>query len=101
MKDLEKGAPMNRLLEGDVGSGKTIVAVAVALLAINQGYQVALMAPTEVLAKQHFENIIKLLEKFEFKLALMTGEGVRIKDGFIYGKVSKEYLLKSIQEGTS
>ncbi len=100
MKDLEKGSPMNRLLEGDVGSGKTIVAVAAALVVIKQGFQVALMAPTEVLAKQHFENIIKLLEKFDIKIALMTGEGVRIKDGFIYGKVSKEYILRSIEEGT-
>jgi len=100
MKDLESGSPMNRLLEGDVGSGKTIIAIAVALLCIEQGYQVAFMAPTEVLAKQHYYNIIKYLESFKIKIALMTGEGVQIKDGFIEGKVSKEYLLKSISEGT-
>ncbi len=100
MKDLETGSPMNRLLEGDVGSGKTIIAIAVALLCVKQGYQVAFMAPTEVLAKQHFQNIIKYLESFKIKIALMTSEGVKIKDGFIEGKVSKEYLLKSIKSGT-
>lgn len=101
MQDLEKGNPMNRLLEGDVGSGKTIVALSIALLTMRQGYQVAFMAPTEVLAKQHFENIIKYLEKYNIKIAIMTGTEVKIKDGFIYGKVSKEYILKSIKEGTS
>lgn len=100
MKDLETGSPMNRLLEGDVGSGKTIVAIAISLLCIKQGFQVAFMAPTEVLAKQHYQNIIKSLESFKIKIALMTGEGVKIKDGFIEGKVSKEYLLKSIKQGT-
>jgi ATP-dependent DNA helicase RecG len=100
MKDLETGSPMNRLLEGDVGSGKTIIAIAVALLCVKQGHQVAFMAPTEVLAKQHFQNIIKYLESFKIKIALMTSEGVKIKDGFIEGKVSKEYLLKSIKSGT-
>lgn len=101
MQDLEKGTPMNRLLEGDVGSGKTIVALAVSLITLNQKFQVAFMAPTEVLAKQHFESIKKYLEPFNIKIALMTGEGVKIKDGFIEGKVSKEYLLKSIKTGTS
>ncbi len=100
MKDIETGSPMNRLLEGDVGSGKTIVAVSVALLCIKQGYQVAFMAPTEVLAKQHYQSIIKYLEPFKIKIALMTGDGVQIKDGFIEGKVTKEYLLKSIGDGT-
>ncbi len=99
MQDMEKGSPMNRLLEGDVGSGKTMIGIIVSLLTVIQGYQVAFMAPTEVLAKQHFQNLIKYLEGFEIKIALMTGEGVRIKDGFIEGKVTKEYLLKSISQG--
>ena len=56
---------MNRLLEGDVGSGKTIVAAMAAYLAALNGYQVAFMAPTEILSRQHYEKISPLLQKFE------------------------------------
>lgn len=61
-QDLQKTTPMNRLVEGDVGSGKTVVATMAALMAIEQSYQVAFMAPTELLARQHAETIYKLLE---------------------------------------
>ena len=65
---------MNRLLQGDVGSGKTIVAVLLMLLASGNGYQACLMAPTEILARQHFETISNLLEKMdEVRVALLTG----------------------------
>ena len=72
LKDLEKPRPMNRLLNGDVGSGKTIVAGISALQAIKAGYQVAIMAPTEVLALQHFHNFCKIFEDYKFNIALLS-----------------------------
>lgn len=74
LKDLERPMPMNRLLEGDVGSGKTIVAIAVSLNVIKSGFQVAFMAPTEILAKQHFETANKFLNGFNTSLGLLTGK---------------------------
>ncbi|MCL4113424.1 UNVERIFIED_CONTAM: hypothetical protein GTU68_023130 [Idotea baltica] len=71
--DLGSNAQMNRLLQGDVGSGKTIVAVMAMLLAIDNGFQTCLMAPTEILANQHFTDIIELLEGTNIKCALLTG----------------------------
>lgn len=71
--DLGSGRQMNRLLQGDVGSGKTIVALMVMLLALDNGYQAALMAPTEILATQHYESLRSLLEKMPVKIALLTG----------------------------
>jgi ATP-dependent DNA helicase RecG len=72
LKDLENSRPMNRLLNGDVGSGKTIVAAIAALQTIQAGYQVALMAPTEVLAKQHFESFCYLFKNYNINIALLT-----------------------------
>ncbi len=71
--DLKSGDQMNRLLQGDVGSGKTIVAVLTILLAIENGYQSALMAPTSILAFQHFDGVTELLEKVGVKTMLLTG----------------------------
>ncbi len=71
--DMKSGQQMNRLLQGDVGSGKTMVAVLTALIAIGNGYQACIMAPTEVLAQQHFKNIQKFLEPTGVRSALLTG----------------------------
>ena len=71
--DLKSGHQMNRLLQGDVGSGKTMVAVLTALIAIGNGFQACIMAPTEVLAQQHFKNIQKFLTPTGVKAALLTG----------------------------
>ncbi|MDQ1640161.1 MAG: ATP-dependent helicase RecG [Pyrinomonadaceae bacterium] len=72
-KDLQSTAPMNRLLQGDVGSGKTIVALIAMLAAMESGYQTALMAPTEILAEQHARNIKRLLAKAPYRVELLTG----------------------------
>jgi ATP-dependent DNA helicase RecG len=72
IKDLARQIPMNRLLQGDVGSGKTVVAAMAALTATNNKYQVVWLAPTEILANQHFQNVTKLLEPFNVKVGLMT-----------------------------
>ncbi len=71
--DLKKGAPMNRLVQGDVGSGKTMVAAAAAWLAVCNGYQAALMAPTEILAEQHYASLSKLLSPLGVNTCLLTG----------------------------
>lgn len=71
--DLGSNAQMNRLLQGDVGSGKTIVALMAMLLAVDNGFQACLMAPTEILATQHFQGISELLKNTPLKTALLTG----------------------------
>ena len=71
--DLQKGVPMNRLVQGDVGSGKTMVAAAAAYLAIKNGHQAAMMAPTEILAEQHHKGLSKLLEPLGIRCTLLTG----------------------------
>jgi len=71
--DMREAAPMRRLLQGDVGSGKTIVAFEAAVIAIENGYQVALMAPTEILATQHYFSARRILEKAGYRIVLLTG----------------------------
>ena len=71
--DLKSGKQMNRLLQGDVGSGKTIVALLTALLAVDNGYQACIMAPTEILANQHYETITQLLGTLDVNCQLLTG----------------------------
>lgn len=88
--DTVTGYQMNRLLQGDVGSGKTIVALLTILLAIDNGYQAALMAPTEILAQQHFQNISKNLEGLNIQTELLTGST---------SKKKREKILAELEEG--
>jgi len=89
-KDLESIRPMNRLLQGDVGSGKTIVALISMLIAVENGYQAALMVPTEILADQHFKKISDLVKPLGIKVILLVG-GQK--------KSEKDFILRTIIEG--
>ena len=89
-KDMEDEKPMNRLVQGDVGSGKTIVATLAMLKAVRSGYQASMMAPTAILATQHYENISKLLEPYGIKCALFTSS---------LTKKQKEILLEQLKAG--
>jgi ATP-dependent DNA helicase RecG len=78
IKDMEKSYPTQRLLEGDVGSGKTVVAAIASLSVVSAGYQVAFMAPTEVLARQHFNQLAKDLKNIQVDIALLIGAEARL-----------------------
>ena len=96
LKDLEQNKPMNRLLEGDVGSGKTIVAaIAMLNMAINEN-QAALLAPTEILSRQHFENISNLFKNFDFSIGLLTRTDTKIADKGKISDLKKNELIKKI-----
>ncbi|MBI5222135.1 MAG: ATP-dependent DNA helicase RecG [Candidatus Magasanikbacteria bacterium] len=108
LRDLEKDEPMNRLLEGDVGSGKTVVAAMAMYNAALNGFQTALMCPTEILAKQHFETLIRVLPK-DMRIALVTksmkeinGDKIEINGDSDTKKISKfisTYLNVSPADG--
>ena len=89
--DLKSGHQMNRLLQGDVGSGKTIVAALVALLAIDNGFQACIMAPTEILAEQHYRGLCDQMQQIGVNVALLTGN--------VKGKQRRE-TLEGIKEGS-
>lgn len=89
-RDTLTGKQMNRLLQGDVGSGKTVVALLTMLMAIDNGFQACLMAPTEILANQHYESIIEALRGMNVEVALLTGS--------IKGKARK-FILENLAEG--
>ncbi len=86
-KDMASGKVMNRLVQGDVGSGKTILAVILLLMCAKAGYQGVLMAPTEVLAAQHYESFTALLESYDIKIALLTGSTKAKEKREIYQKI--------------
>lgn len=91
IQDLEQKTPMNRLLQGDVGSGKTVVAGLVACQVTSAGLQTAIMAPTEILATQHAETLCKLLQPFGIKVGLLTGS--------VKG-LARKMLYEQIENGT-
>lgn len=86
-KDMTSSKPMNRLLQGDVGSGKTIVAFLSMLIAVSNGYQAVIMAPTEILAAQHFQNISNLLSIFDYDVELLIGGTKKSAKNLIYKKI--------------
>ncbi len=88
--DLNTGAHMNRLLQGDVGSGKTIVALMTALLAIDNGFQACIMAPTELLANQHFKGVTELLGEMDVRVELLTGS---------VSKSARKPILEGLESG--
>jgi ATP-dependent DNA helicase RecG len=87
--DMRKPFPMRRLLQGDVGSGKTIVAIEAAILAIENGYQAALMAPTEILATQHYIVARKLMERRPYNIALLTGSLEEDRKRSVRGRIMR------------
>jgi len=87
LNDMESSHHMNRLLQGDVGSGKTIVSVIAMLAAVTAGYQAAIMAPTEILAQQHFDKISKLLAPLDIRTGLLTGSQTKKEHDFITGDI--------------
>jgi len=90
-KDCGSGKQMNRLLQGDVGSGKTIVALLVMLLAVDNGFQSCLLAPTEILAQQHFTNIARLLKDLPVNVQLLTGSAK---------SSARKKILQELKEGS-
>lgn len=91
LQDFEQPHPMNRLLQGDVGAGKTVVAGLAARMAAHQGFQTALMAPTEILAAQHAETLQRMLAPFDVRVGLLTGS--------VKGK-ARQILLEQIASGS-
>lgn len=87
ISNLKSDTKMNRLLQGDVGSGKTIVAFILAYAIFTSGYQAALMAPTEILAIQHYENAVKLFKNTDFKIGLLTGKMTLKEKKEVYKKL--------------
>ncbi|CUS82812.1 DEAD/DEAH box helicase, partial [Candidatus Kryptonium thompsonii] len=88
--DMKSDKPMNRLLQGDVGSGKTIVALISMLIAVDNGYQAAFMAPTEILAEQHYATFLNFLDSLPVKVRLLIGS--------LMSKEKKE-ILSEIENG--
>ncbi|MBT4917660.1 ATP-dependent DNA helicase RecG, partial [Candidatus Peregrinibacteria bacterium] len=91
LEDLQKPFPMSRLVQGDVGSGKTVVAALAALNTVMEGHQVAIMAPTEILAKQHYQTFISTLKDFSLNIQFIAGSST---------KKQKEEVIRQMKTGT-
>ena len=88
-RDMAAPHPMNRLVQGDVGSGKTMVAFSAAMAALDSGFQVAFMAPTELLAEQHFRTLSPLAENLHVSIALLTGDTKPKRKQALYGMLER------------
>ncbi len=101
LKDIKRPFPMNRLLQGDVGSGKTIIAILVALATTKSGYQTAILAPTEILARQHFNSFYSHLKNFNVRLGLITAKESKWveTDEISHSSLSKKELKGKIKDG--
>jgi ATP-dependent DNA helicase RecG len=98
--DLQRSQPMNRLLQGDVGSGKTVVAAIAALVAAESEKQAAFMAPTEVLARQHYKTLTSIFKNLPVGMAILTGGEARAFYGEgLETKISRNKLLQEVEEG--
>ncbi len=95
LKDMEKPRPMNRLLEGDVGSGKTVVSAMAALNTAKAGFQTVFMAPTEILVKQHYHTFNIALKKYRLKIGLITGKENKLQNK----KVKRKDILEKANKG--
>src|SRR6185503_11602321 len=89
VEDMLRPQPMHRLLQGDVGAGKTIVALLAAIVAMENGLQVAFMAPTEILAAQHFGNIARLLSQSRFRVDILTGSTPGLKKHTLHAHIER------------
>lgn len=103
--DVASGLQMNRLLQGDVGSGKTLVAILSAMMAVDNGYQACIMAPTEVLAQQHYNGVFKFIRNTGVKVALLTGstkarEREAIHQGLLDGSINIIFGTHALIEDT-
>ncbi len=98
--DMNKGAPMNRLLQGDVGSGKTVIVAVAAVLAANKGKQAVFMAPTEVLARQHYHTITSIFHHLTCGVGILTGSEARIfYEKGLEEKKSRAQFIKDVESG--
>lgn len=100
IEDIGRVRPMNRLLQGDVGSGKTVIAALAAIVAAKSGYQAAFMAPTEVLARQHYKTLTSVFGYLNLPIGLITGSGAKIYFGEnLETETTKQKLRGSIESG--